>query len=90
MKITYDRIGVPINVGSIVFAPQTATTAQICRVIKITPKMATIMPIEKKIKSSPIGYTSGRAMMRAHNQLICLDECEELVLYLMTQSIEEK
>ena len=71
MVEAFDKIGQPITVGSIVAAPYTKTNLRIQRVEKITPK---------QLKLEGGGY-------KYHDEVICLDEIEATVMYLMTQGL---
>jgi hypothetical protein len=67
----FDKIGQPIKVGSIVAAPCSASMITINRVEKITPK---------QLRLSNTSY-------KYHHEVICLDEMEATVMYLMTRNL---
>lgn len=71
-----DRIGQEVRVGSIVATPSSISSITICRVIAITPK------------SFRVEYISGGGnTLKRRNEVICLDEMEATVMYLMTRNL---
>lgn len=80
-KIVQDKIGQDIRVGSIVAVPNSKTNLEICRVIKIMPKQLRCEKVEGNI-SRWHGIWN-----KYHNEVICLDEMEQTVMYMMSRNL---
>jgi hypothetical protein len=76
VPLCYDRLGQPVLVGSIVAVPDTKSRIDICRVIGITPKSYRVTTIEGR-----------RSCLKRQDEVICLDEMEATVMYLLTHNI---
>ncbi len=73
-----DRLGQPIEVGSIVCAPDTKTSMFIGRVIKITPKQLRLENLDSAYKSEPYKY---------HKEVVCIDHMQETIMYMIKRGI---
>jgi len=77
LEIVNDKIGQEIRVGSIVAMPNAKTELKIGRVKKIS---------SKTILCEDVNRTSSQSRKR-HTEVICLDEMEATVMYLMTRNL---
>lgn len=80
-QVVHDKIGQEVRLGSIVAAPNTKTKLIICRVTKLMPKKLRLEEVGSETKSyRPIWD-------KYHHEVICIDEMEHTVMYLMTQNL---
>lgn len=78
----YDKLGREFKVNSIVVCPETRSMLSVKRVISISGKMARVVSINHKI--NPDRKFSSAGSLKYHNELLCIDELEETMLYLLT------
>ncbi len=84
LEVAYDRLGQELKEGSIIAAPHTRASIVIGRITKITPKMVRFEDIDRK----PLRAQSARPThTKYHNEVICLDELEETVMFMMTRNL---
>lgn len=81
LEVGYDKIGREIHVGSIVVTPYTASMTKIGRVVKITPKSVSC----EDVNATTAKYRS--SWLKAQAEVICLDDLEQLVMYMMTRNL---
>lgn len=79
-EIIYDKIGQEMKVGSIIAMPDSRSVLKIGRIQCISPK--TILAIDINSESS-----YNRGSRKRHQEVICLDEMETTVIYLMTRNL---
>ena len=77
-----DRLGQTIKEGSIVAAPDSKTSLFIGRVIKITPKQLRLENLDNRAK----GYR-GSSPYKYHHEVVCLDQMQEIVMYLLKLNV---
>lgn len=82
LSVTEDKIGQEVKVGSIVAMPETKSLLKIGRVLKISPKTLLIQDVNGT--SSNSRWDESR---KKHKEVICLDEMEATVMYLMTRNL---
>lgn len=80
-NIRYDKIGQEIREGSIVAVPNSKSEIKICRVTKLMPKMISCENVNTTKSGRAASYN------KYANEVICLDEMEATVLYLMTRNL---
>lgn len=78
LEIATDKLGQDVKVGSIVVAPNGNRNIQIGRVTRITPKMVRVDNINSRWSSDELKY---------HDQIVCIDEMEQTVLYLLSRNL---
>ena len=80
-QVVFDKIGQEIRLGSIVAAPNSKTSLVICRVTKLMPKKLRIEEVGNETKTYRPNWD------KYHHEVICIDEMEHTVMYLMTQNL---
>lgn len=78
LEVAYDKIGNEIRVGSIVIAPYTASMILIAKVTRITPK---------QVQLTTIGDKTRGAANKSHNEVVCVDDAGQIVMYMMSQNL---
>jgi hypothetical protein len=74
-------MGQEVRVGSIVVAPDSKTSMFIGRVIKITPKQLRL----ENLDIAPSTYR--REPYKYHHEVVCLDQMQETVMYLLKRGV---
>jgi hypothetical protein len=80
-EVVQDKIGQEVRVGSIVAAPNSKTSLVICRVTKLMPKKLRLEEVGAETRSYRPSWD------KYHHEVICIDEMEHTVMYLMTQNL---
>lgn len=76
--VAYDKLGQEIKEGSVVAAPFGKSDLKICRVLKIAPKQLKVADVSV-VDTSQYGATK----YKTHSEVVCLDEMEATVMYLL-------
>jgi hypothetical protein len=80
-EVVQDKIGQEVRVGSIVAASNSKTSLVICRVTKLMPKKLRLEEVGTETRSYRPNWD------KYHHEVICIDEMEHTVMYLMTQNL---
>lgn len=84
LDVAFDRLGQEMRVGSIIAAPYTRSRIVIGRVTRMTDKMLRFEDIDRNTGTA---QSSRPTYNKYHNEVICLDEMEATVMFLMTQNL---